>query len=154
MANIEHKNLTDAELHEPKGVSAASSNTVYVADGAGSGSWSQAPYKYTLNVKLADISTAGSAYVVAPIAGTIQKIYSVIDTAITVADATLTFKINDTLITSSSITVAYLGSAPGDVDSSTPSANNVVAAGDVIEVITDGASTETSSAMITLLISV
>jgi len=34
-----HSNLTGAELHEPKGASTASSNTVYVSDGAGSGSW-------------------------------------------------------------------------------------------------------------------
>lgn len=40
MANIAHASLTGAELHEPKGAAAASSGTVYVADGAGSGAWS------------------------------------------------------------------------------------------------------------------
>jgi len=40
MATIEHKNITEANLHEPKGVSTASSGEVYVADGAGSGDWS------------------------------------------------------------------------------------------------------------------
>jgi hypothetical protein len=39
MANVEHNTLTGAALHEPKGVAAASANTVYAADGAGSGSW-------------------------------------------------------------------------------------------------------------------
>jgi microcystin-dependent protein len=34
-----HKNLTGADLHEPKGVENASSGMVYVADGAGSGVW-------------------------------------------------------------------------------------------------------------------
>lgn len=34
-----HKNLTDPQLHEPKGVSAASEGTVYFADGNGSGEW-------------------------------------------------------------------------------------------------------------------
>lgn len=34
-----HKDLTGAELHEPKGVESALSGTVYVADGSGSGSW-------------------------------------------------------------------------------------------------------------------
>jgi len=34
-----HSTLTGADLHEPKGVSIATANTVYVADGAGSGSW-------------------------------------------------------------------------------------------------------------------
>jgi hypothetical protein len=40
MANVEHSTLTGAALHEPKGVAAASANTVYVADGAASGAWS------------------------------------------------------------------------------------------------------------------
>lgn len=34
-----HKDLTGADLHEPKGVSSATLNQVYRADGAGSGSW-------------------------------------------------------------------------------------------------------------------
>jgi len=36
---IEHKDIPNANLHEPKGVSTASVNKVYVADGAGSGTW-------------------------------------------------------------------------------------------------------------------
>lgn len=35
-----HKDLTGAELHEPKGVESAIAGTVYVADGVGSGQWS------------------------------------------------------------------------------------------------------------------
>lgn len=34
-----HADLTGVQLHEPKGVSGASAYEVYVADGAGSGSW-------------------------------------------------------------------------------------------------------------------
>ena len=37
----EHNTLTGASLHEPKGVAAAAANTVYVADGATSGSHTQ-----------------------------------------------------------------------------------------------------------------
>lgn len=36
---IQHKNITDPDVHEPKGTSTALANQVYVADGAGSGSW-------------------------------------------------------------------------------------------------------------------
>lgn len=39
MATKAHSTLTGAELHEPKGADSASANTVYVADGAGSGAW-------------------------------------------------------------------------------------------------------------------
>lgn len=41
MANVNHSTLTDPYLHEPKGVSTASSGDVYIADGVGSGSWKQ-----------------------------------------------------------------------------------------------------------------
>lgn len=35
----EHRTLTGANLHEPKGCATANADEVYVADGAGSGSW-------------------------------------------------------------------------------------------------------------------
>jgi hypothetical protein len=38
---IQHKDIPDANLHEPKGVSAAVANTVYTANGAGSGTWAK-----------------------------------------------------------------------------------------------------------------
>lgn len=37
---IPHKSIPESGLHEPKGVSTAASDRVYVADGVGSGSWS------------------------------------------------------------------------------------------------------------------
>lgn len=39
MAVVQHKNIPDAQLHEPKGIAATASNNVYVADGAGGGTW-------------------------------------------------------------------------------------------------------------------
>lgn len=39
MADLQHSTLTDPKIHEPKGVSTATSGHVYIADGAGSGSW-------------------------------------------------------------------------------------------------------------------
>lgn len=53
MANVEHKNLTGASLHEPKGTAAATSGQVYTADGAGSGTWQ----KYLAS----NIDTTGAA---------------------------------------------------------------------------------------------
>lgn len=38
---IEHDSITNAELHEPKGVSSANSGEIYIANGAGSGAWTQ-----------------------------------------------------------------------------------------------------------------
>lgn len=53
----EHRNLTGASLHEPKGVENAASDTVYTADGAGSGSWQ------TIKVVGASTAPAGAEYV-------------------------------------------------------------------------------------------
>jgi len=36
---IEHKNIPDAERHEPKGISTAAANTMYIANGLGSGAF-------------------------------------------------------------------------------------------------------------------
>jgi hypothetical protein len=41
--SIEHKNITDPNIHEPKGVNTAAGNTVYVATGSGSGTWVKLP---------------------------------------------------------------------------------------------------------------
>jgi hypothetical protein len=154
MATVTHKNLPDAQRHEPKGASTASVDTVYVSDGAGSGTWAQAPYTYSLTAKLADLSTASSTYVVAPVGGDITAIYSVIENAITTANASLTFFIGATPITSSTITVTQSGSAAGDMDTSSPSAARTVSAGSVIKITTDGASDTACGVHITFKIAV
>ena len=147
---VEHVDITDPELHEPKGVAAANAGEVYVANGAGSGSWDYDVVYVTVSIP--DVSTASSNWIVSPVTGDITNIYSVVDTAITVADATLSFELAGTAVTGGDITIAFTGAAAGDVDSSTPSALNSVTAGDAIEVITDGGSTTASKATVTLVI--
>ena len=41
--DIEHKELPDDLLHEPKGASTAVAGTVYIANGAGAGSFQKLP---------------------------------------------------------------------------------------------------------------
>ena len=92
-------------------------------------------------VPVASFAGAGAfrALAVAPVAGTISKIYSVlIGSALATGDATLTCKINGTSITTGVITVTQAGSAIGDKDSCTPSGLNTVAAGDVLEALVGG----------------
>lgn len=42
MANVQHSSLTDPNLHEPKGIAAASANQLYLSNGSGSGVWTNA----------------------------------------------------------------------------------------------------------------
>jgi hypothetical protein len=106
--------------------------------------------KVYLTASITDISTAGQIYVVSPVAGTISKIYSVINGAIATANSILTPKIAGTAITGGAITVAFSGSAAGDVDSSTPTAANTITAGAAIEIETDGASSNTVEVVLTI----
>ena len=46
MPNVANSTLTDPNLPEPKGASAASAGQVYVANGAASGTWRYLPHSY------------------------------------------------------------------------------------------------------------
>jgi hypothetical protein len=39
LANVQHSSLTDPNIHEPKGITTAAANTVYMANGSATGSW-------------------------------------------------------------------------------------------------------------------
>jgi len=166
MANVEHNAMTGSSLHEPKGVASASVGKVYVADGAGSGTWEKVtassidtstiknlnliPITYTFT----DISTASSQWVTTPLAGNIQGISSVLHGAITGADATISFEIGGVAVTSGNLTITQAGSAAGDVDTSTPSALNILTANQAIEIISDGGSTGAVNLTVTFLLDV
>ncbi len=103
-----------------------------------------------MTVEITDVSTADQRYVAPGFRGRITKAYSALSGAITGADATLTLKIGGTAVTDGTITITQSGSAAGDVDSCTPSAANTFQATDAIEVETDGGSTGTVEAVVTL----
>ena len=54
---IEHNELPDELLHEPKGARTAQKDTLYVADGAGSGSFQKLPIT-SLNITIPEITSA------------------------------------------------------------------------------------------------
>lgn len=152
----QHKDLTGTDLHEIKGADAATSGQIPIANGSGGAVFTDVnnTNKVFVTHTIDDISTAGSYWVLPGIAGTITDIGSVINGAIATADATLSFEIGGVAITSGNIVIANAGSAAGDVDTSSPSALNVITATDPIEMITDGASTNIVAATITFIIDV
>lgn len=107
---------------------------------------------YFLTAEIEDISTASSTFVAIPDGGKVVKIITALQGAISGADAAITFEVGGTAMTNSAITVAYDGSAAGDVDSSEPSAANNVDEGGTIEMITDGGSTGTAKLLVTFVI--
>lgn len=101
-----------------------------------------------------DLSTADEVYIASPVAGRVVRVQTCIDAAISAADANVTFEINGTPITGAAIVVAQSGSAAGDVDQAVPTDANVVAVGDTLSAVTDGASTGTSLTRCTFVIEV
>lgn len=160
----EHANVDPSNIHEPKGANSASVNTTYISNGAASGSWSLVSpssitgvnnlNKVVLTLNIPTMGTAASYFVICPIAGDIEKIYSVIDASFGGADETLSFEIGGVAVTNGNITITQSGSAAGDVDSSTPTAANTLTAGQAIEVISAGASSGSCNAKLTFLIDV
>lgn len=107
--------------------------------------------QFTLIGTIDDISTSGSYWVTCPYAATIEKIYTVINGAISGGDAAITFEIANVAVTGGAITIANASSAAGDVDNSTPSGANVLTAGQPIELITNGGSTNTVIGVVTFV---
>lgn len=97
------------------------------------------------------LASAGQRYVVSPIAGDVQAVYSVLSGALTTGDETLTVKDGDGN-SMGTITLTQSGSAAGDIDSLTSVSNATVAAGEAIEVETDGANGTASIADISILV--
>lgn len=101
--------------------------------------------KRYIDINMANISAAaGTVYVNCPYAGTITKIIGCLGHAVTVASANITSAIGGVAITGGGFPVATTHAA-GDVMSATPSAANVVAAGNTVSISTDGGSTTTAA---------
>lgn len=133
-----HSALTDPDVHEPKGISTATAGDVYIADGAGSGSW--APTPYVVDLTMSDVSTSNTIYVPIPFAGTVTKIVSVLQGVIATADDTITVR-NAAGLSMGTLTIAFSGSAAGDIDTLSPISNNTVSADSFITIESNGLST-------------
>ena len=107
---------------------------------------------YFITSTIADISTASSTFVPVPDGGRVVKIITALQGAIGTANAAITFEIGGTAITGGAITVTQSGSAAGDVDTAEPTAANEVLEDGTIEMITDGASTNTVKLVVTFVI--
>lgn len=109
------------------------------------------PGSNSLTFQVNDIATAQSYWIVTPWAGTISKIYTVVDGTTDTGATTISFELGGTAITNGNVTIAN-GAVAGEVDSSTPTAANTVTAGQAIEVITDGGTGASVNATVTLVI--
>lgn len=139
-------------------MAAATANQVYVADGAASGAWTTVQgglNKYVFTIHMQDASSAtatlNSAYLAVPFACTVTDVYSVAFAAIAVTNNVLTVA-NNAGSAMGTITVAFTGSAIGDVDQiTTITTNNTFTAGQKLSVISNSGSATACPMTITIL---
>lgn len=159
-----HSALTGSELHENKGVSTAGDDTVATA-ASGATVWQKVnedmidtssiftTNRMVLQATITDVSTAETVYIPMPFNCTVDDVYTVLQNSITTADAVVTCR-NHTGNSMGTLTIAYSGSAAGDVDTLSPTANNSFIAGERMSIETDGASSTTQRLFITVYVTV
>lgn len=152
----EHRLLTGDSLHEPKGVENATSGQVYIANGSGSGAWTdRLSGIYNLNSfglsgTIPDVSTSGSSfYVTVPVKATLVKLYAVLGASISGANATVTILKNGVAQTPT-LTVPFAGSGAGVASTLAITPNIPVVEGDVLQVRSGGGSTGAASLAVSL----
>jgi len=150
IANNPNGEVTDAKAQKLAELSATTATLAELNSVAGSAASAVERDQRCVNATIDDVSTAGQIYVVAPWAGTLIKVYSVLNGAIATADAVLTVK-DHSGDSAGTITIANSGSAAGDLDFLEPSSNNTFAAGEKIEVETSGASSNAVAVSLTLV---
>ena len=94
--------------------------------------------QYCVSIDVDDASAETSNFINCPHAGTVDKIYAVVDSAINTADVTITSKIATQAITTGVVTLTQAGSAAGTTANCSPSAAKTVTAGQAIEFVVSG----------------
>lgn len=176
----QHSTITGADNHEPKGVESATSGTVYVADGSGSGSWSQqtaakTPVADTNNVfagtnvetvlyelyqtqnliegAFTDVASVETLLLPIPFSCQILSIKMILAGAITTANSVVTVTRSDGAAMGSQ-TIAFAGSAEGTSFTFVPSGNQNFTGGthNYIKLVSDGGASGVSKMYVQALV--
>jgi hypothetical protein len=155
----EHNTLTGSSLHECKQVSTASTSDAGKVITPSSVSAGEGVLRLLTEAEISEkreyvtvafnsIDTVEHIYFPVSFAGVITSIRAVIDAAFTGIDTILTCRINSTNITNGTLTFTQSGSAAGDIELASPTANRTTAAGDVIRVTSDNGATSALNAVL------
>jgi len=151
-----HRDMTGAELHEPKGIETAPVNSVYVSNGSGSGTWldknagNLSLNRYWLCQKMTDVSAPNNrVFFAVPAKSEIQTLTAILDNSITTADSVLQIYINGVLF-ADSLTVSFAGSTAGVPFTKQIVTAHSIEAGSVVEIRSNGASDTVAAAYIQL----
>lgn len=151
---VEHKNLTGDQLHEPKGVETAAAGSVYVADGAGSGTWSDPAESinninlFSMEQRFDDLGTAGSIIFNVPYKSELKAVNILLYGPIDV-DTAITVYINGVLF-ADSLTIAAAGTTAGQKKTLAVTTPHSIPAGSLVSITSNGASTVVTKAEVQL----
>lgn len=163
-----HKDLTGADLHEPKGITGASSPAVYIANGSGSGTWRKVAASevtlldagdrfiatnvedalienfksiFTIDGRFTDVSTPSTILFPIPVSCTVVSIEMVLGGNITAADDVISVSRSDGASLGTQ-TITQAGSTEGTSFSFVPTGNAVLTypTHRYLKLVTDGAS--------------
>lgn len=175
-----HSQLTGADLHEPKGVASATAETVYHANGSGSGTWKKSSaaqttvqdtagvftgsdvetvlyelYQVTNLVEgqFTDVSNVETVLLPVPFSCQVLSIKMILGGPITVADSTVTVTRSDGAAMGTA-TIAFAGSAEGTAFTFTPTGNQNFIGGthNYIKLVSNGGSTTTAKLYVQALV--
>jgi len=142
-----HRDLTGADLHEPKGISTAGDGQSYVANGSGSGTWRKllktdidtsnikALTEFGERLSVQNINEAKINYYVIGRAGLLFEVRSIVSGLVN-TDTTITIRKNSTSAFSSFVVPASI--APGTTFSGQPVPPVSFALGDILTIETNG----------------
>lgn len=173
-----HSSITGTDNHEPKGVESALVDTVYKANGAGSGTWTKVDADEVLvadtnnvlaasNVEAAlyelyqtrsliegvflDVSSVETVLMPIPFNCRVLQIKMILANSITVANSVVTVTRSDGAAMGTQ-TIAFAGSAEGTTFTFVPSGNDLFAGHNYIKLVSDGGATTTAKMYVQALI--
>ena len=172
---IQHEAITDPKIHEPKGITGAGANTVYVANGNGSGIWRTmafslldttglggfvndlfqsgnvvAPQTYLIHAVIDNISEPGTIIIPIPESCTFTGAMMVLGNTITSANSIVTFQTASLASLGAATTITAAGSVTGSSFYFTATTNQNLVGPTFLRVTTDGGSTNAVPLYMTL----
>ncbi len=143
---VQHASLTaDADLHEPKGANGASSGEVFVADGAGSGSFQGSTKYYDIAMAFSGKPANSEVMLRAVVVREVTFPANLADSAGTIATsatATTVLDIQDDAVTVGTISISTSGvftfTTPGGT-------SKVIAAGSVLTIVNQASQDSTAA---------
>lgn len=150
-----HRDLTGADLHEPKGIELAQTGTSYISNGLGSGTWKligedeidtesiKNVNTYKVTYRIDNIENPSTHFLPVSDNSTLLRVTGVINGPLTGAPSNIELK-NGGLLSMGVFNVDYLNSAAGTMYTMFPTANAVLPDTSFITLTNDGNATGTN----------